>query len=192
MSEQRSGERRAGGQRASNAGHAPWSVPVAVEDIDAETGQHFDLVADDAMRAAVAKVAALRELPRLQANFDVTRRGAGGLHAVGLVSATVGQNCVVTLEPLANEIEETIDLDFVPRAAPAPEFGETEGEPHVVKWGDPEPLIGGVVDLGALATEFLILGLDPYPRKPGAVFEPPQGDKPDPGPFAALAKLTKG
>ena len=30
-----------------------------------------------------------------------------------------------------------------------------------------EPLIDGKVDLGALATEFLILGLDPYPRKPG-------------------------
>src|SRR5271156_3377550 len=53
----------------------------------------------------------------------------------------------------------------------------------------PEPLIGGVVDLGALATEFLILGLDPYPRKPGAVFELPQDVKPEPGPFAALAGL---
>jgi hypothetical protein len=192
MSEQRSGEQRAGKQSPADTALAPWRVPVAVEDIDAETGQHFDLVADDATRAAVAKVVGLRELPRLRANFDVTRRGAGGVHVVGLVSATVGQNCVVTLEPLAYEIEEAIDLDFVPRQARAPEPGETEGEPHVVKWGDPEPLIGGVVDLGALATEFLILGLDPYPRKPGVVFEPPQEGKPDPGPFAALAKLTKG
>jgi hypothetical protein len=192
MSEQRSGEQRAGKQGSAAAALAPWRVPVAVEDIDADTGRHFDLVADDATRAAVAKVAALRELPRLQANFDVTRRGAGGLHVVGLVSATVGQNCIVTLEPLANEIEAAIDLDFVPRQARAPELGETGGEPHAVKWGDPEPLIGGAVDLGALATEFLLLGLDPYPRKPGAVFEPPQEGKPDPGPFAALAKLTKG
>jgi hypothetical protein len=38
-------------------------------------------------------------------------------------------------------------------------------------------------------TEFLILGLDPYPRKPGVVFQPPHDDKPDPGPFAGLAKL---
>ena len=53
------------------------------------------------------------------------------------------------------------------------------------------PLVGGVVDLGALATEFLILGLDPYPRKPGAVFEAPQEVKPDPGPFAALAGLKE-
>jgi hypothetical protein len=47
------------------------------------------------------------------------------------------------------------------------------------------------VDLGALATEFLLLGLDPYPRKPGAVFEPPRDNRPEPGPFAGLAGLIK-
>src|SRR6202167_4701618 len=170
---------------------APWHVPVEVEDVP-ETGQHFDLVADETMRAAVARVAGLRELARLQANFDVTRRGAGGLHVAGSVSASVGQNCVVTLEPLANEIEEAIDLTFVPQQAAVPEPGEKEAKPRDVKWGDPEPLIGGIVDLGALATEFLILGLDPYPRKPDAIFEPPQDRKPDEGPFAVLSKLTKG
>ena len=50
----------------------------------------------------------------------------------------------------------------------------------------------GIVDLGALATEFLILGLDPYPRKPGAVFEPPRERAADEGPFAALAGWSKG
>ncbi len=166
----------------------PWQVPVALEDIP-ETGQHFDLVADAGVRAAVARVAGLRDLPRLQASFDVKRQGAGGLHVAGMVSATVGQNCVVTLEPLSNEVEEAIDLVFVPQRTPAPEEGESE--PRDVKWGDPEPLIGGMIDLGALATEFLILGLDPYPRKPDAVFEPPQNRTPDEGPFAALAKLAK-
>jgi hypothetical protein len=172
-----------------SAAAAPWHVPVAVEDVP-EAGQHFELVADESVRTAVARVAGLRELPRLQANFDVTRRGEGGLHVAGLVSASVGQNCVVTLEPLANEIEEAVDLLFVPRRVPAPEEdGETE--PRDVKWNDPEPLVDGVVDLGALATEFLILGLDPYPRKPGAVFEPPPDQTPADSPFAALAKLAK-
>ena len=55
--------------------------------------------------------------------------------------------------------------------------------------GTPGPNQSGVVDLGALAIEFLILGLDPYPRKPGAVFELSQDVKPEPGPFAALAGL---
>ncbi len=78
------------------------------------------------------------------------------------------------------------------RRLPAKAESEAEREPHAAKWNEPEPLVDGVVDLGALATEFLILGLDPYPRKPGAVFQPPQDSKPDGGPFAALAGLTKG
>jgi uncharacterized metal-binding protein YceD (DUF177 family) len=178
-------------------GPPPWHVPVTLEDIP-ETGEHFELEADAAVRAAVAKVAGLRDLPRLHACFDVTRRGADGLRVAGTVSATVGQTCVVTLEPLDNEIEETIDLAFVPRQPAEPadlqdnENHENEPQPRDVNWNDPEPLIGGAIDLGALATEFLILGLDPYPRKPGALFEPPQGDEPDPSPFAALAKLKKG
>jgi uncharacterized metal-binding protein YceD (DUF177 family) len=177
----------------SAAGPAPWQVPVTLEDIP-ETGQHFDLEADAEVRAAVAKVAGLRSLPRLTANFDVTRRGIDGLHVVGAVSATVGQTCVVTLDPVDNEIEETIDLTFVPQQAPQSEGdGEAEKpEPRDVKWDDPETLIDGTLNLGALATEFLILGLDPYPRKPGAMFQPPQDDKPDPGPFAGLAKLKGG
>jgi uncharacterized metal-binding protein YceD (DUF177 family) len=134
----------------------------------------------------------LRDLPRLEAKFGVTRREAGRLHVTGVVSATVGQNCVVTLEPLANEVEETVDLLFVPREVPPSQAAEAEAKPRDVKWDDPEPLIGDVIDLGALATEFLILGLDPYPRKPDAVFEPLEESEPEAGPFAALAKLTKG
>jgi hypothetical protein len=170
------------------ASATPWHVPVAVEEIP-ETGQHFDLAADARVRAAVAKAAGLRELPRFEASFDVSRRG-GGLHVAGSISATVGQNCVVTLEPLANEVEETIDLIFEPPKKLAASTGN-EGRQQGVKWDDPEPLVGGVVDLGALATEFLILGLDPYPRKPDAVFEPPQDAKRDEGPFAALGRLAK-
>lgn len=177
----------------SRSSAAPWHVPVAVEEV-AESGQHFDLVAEAPVRAAVARVAGLRDLPRFEASFDVTRRGAGGLHVVGSISATVGQNCVVTLEPLANDVQETVDLIFEPAETPgelADDDGQESGQQHNVKLDAPEPLIGGVIDLGALAMEFLILGLDPYPRKPGAVFQPPQDSKPEQGPFAAFSRLAK-
>ena len=154
-----------------------------------KTGARFDLVADAQVRAAVARMAGLRDLPRLEANFDVTRRGAG-LHVAGRVSATVGQLCVVTLEPLVNEVEEastSCSCRNRPRSGKTAEVG-TRGESA----DETEPLIGGLVDLGALAIEFLILGLDPYPRKPGAVFQPPPEAKPDESPFAALASLRKG
>lgn len=170
----------------------PWRVPVTVDDI-AETGQHFELSADEEARAGIARMAGLRDLPRLQADFEVTHQG-GGLRVSGRVSATVGQNCVVTLEPLVNEVEENVDLLFMPPSAAAATAadGETGGQPAEAEWDGPEPLIGGVVDLGALVTEFLILGIDRYPRKPDAVFEPPRDLRPDAGPFAALAGWTKG
>lgn len=172
---------------------SPWRVPVAVEDI-ADDGQQFALTADAEVRAGIARMAGLRDLPRLEANFDISRRGSDGVHVTGRVSATVGQNCVVTLEPIANEVEESVDLIFMPSVAtdhPPADGGEDDGM-RDLKWDDPEPLIGGQIDLGALASEFLILGLDPYPRKPGAVFEPPPDLQPEESPFAALAGLTKG
>jgi hypothetical protein len=167
----------------------PWHVPVALEEVP-EEGQHFDLAADPDTRAAVARLAGLRDLPRLEASFDVSRHGHGGLHVAGRVSATAGQTCVVTLEPLANEVTEDIDLLFVPRIV-APGEAEPAGQDTSAD-DDTEPLVDGKVDLGALATEFLILGLDPYPRKPGAVFQPPVDPHPDDSPFAALGALKKG
>ena len=169
----------------------PWRVPVAIEEIPHE-GRHFVLVADADARAGIARMAGLRDLPRLEADFEVTRQGGDGLRVVGRVSATVGQTCVVSLEPLANRVEEDVDLTFVPKSVTEPTAAETEkGSRAEAKWDEPEALIDGVVDLGVLATEFLILGLDPYPRKPDAVFEPPQDLRPDGGPFAALAEWSK-
>ena len=54
----------------------------------------------------------------------------------------------------------------------------------------PEPIEGGQIDLGRLATDALFLAIDPYPRKPGAVFEPEVvADDPEDHPFAALKVL---
>jgi len=177
-------------RRSEKDAPLPWRVPVAVEDI-AETGQHFELVADAEVRAALTRIAGLRELPRLQADFEVTRHGAAGLRVAGRVSATVGQACGVTLEPLANEVAEAIDLLFLP-PAPAESEGAASPAPPDRDPDDVEPLIGGSIDLGALAAEFLLLGIDPYPRKPGVVFAPPPDALPAEGPFAALAALKKG
>src|SRR6266581_7817094 len=94
-----------------------WSVPVTLQEVP-DNGRSFRLVADERTREAVAKLAGLRSLPRLEAQFEVTPRGQDGLHVAGTISATVGQDCVVTLEPIENEIEEQVDLAFVPPAAP--------------------------------------------------------------------------
>ena len=168
----------------------PWNVPVTVAEIP-ESGKRFDLVADEKTRAEIARYAGLRELPRLQATFEVSRQGSDGLRVEGEIAATVGQSCVVTLEPLENEIREEIDLIFAP---PGPDHAgvEEDEESEIFDPNEPEPLIGGVVDLGILATEFLIVGIDPYPRKPGATFEQLAPEDGSEHPFAALAALKKG
>src|SRR5215471_3610431 len=89
-----------------------WTVPVRVEDVP-EEGTHFELSPDDKTRADIATLAGLRTLPRLVASFDVTRNGSG-LRVVGEIAATAGQTCVVSLEPVENEIRERIDLVFAP------------------------------------------------------------------------------
>jgi uncharacterized metal-binding protein YceD (DUF177 family) len=168
----------------------PWSVPVAVRDIP-ETGRRFELVADENIRAAVAHAIGQRALPRLAASLDVSRQGRDGLRVVGRVSATVGQNCVVTLEPIENEIDEAVDLVFAPAVA-LEASDESDVHSRVVDDDAPEPLVGGTVDLGVVATEFLSLGIDPYPRKADAAFAALAAEDDTPHPFAALAALKKG
>ena len=167
----------------------PWNVPVSVHDVPV-SGRRFELAADEATRAAIAKSADLRALPRLEATFDVSRLDSGGLHVEGRVSATVGQLCVVTLDPLENEVEEPVDLIFVPGAAVAGLAPGGEALSVATDEG-PEPLRGDAIDLGAIATEFLILGIDLYPRKPGAVFQAPPAEDTAEHPFAALAALRR-
>jgi hypothetical protein len=161
---------------------------MRVEDIPAE-GLRLNLTADDATRAAIAEFAGLRNLPRLEAAFELTRAGTDGLNVRGVVSATVGQTCVVTLEPLENRLEETVDVAFRPRAATAPDDNLRHSQ--VAVEDEPELLENGTADLGALAVEFLLLGIDPYPRKVGVVFTQQGTDLPDDRPFAALAALKR-
>jgi uncharacterized metal-binding protein YceD (DUF177 family) len=172
------------------ASQLPWSIPVALAKIP-ENGKRFHLVADEATRAAVAKIAGLRALLRLHATFDLARQGADGLRVNGEVSATVGQDCVVTLDPIDNEVREEVNLVFAPPSAPLSREEEID-EADLIDPGDPEPLTGDMIDLGALATEFLLLGIDPYPRKPDAKFQAPEVEDESAHPFAALAALKKG
>jgi uncharacterized metal-binding protein YceD (DUF177 family) len=160
----------------------PWSVIVALDEIP-ETGLHTEIEASEPVRADLAKLAGLRELPRLSAVFDLTPRGAG-VHVAGQVSAHIGQACVVTLDPIESDLVESIDLVFAPAAQAQPEDLKLDEEP-------PEMLVDGKIDLGAIATEFLLLGIDPYPRKPGAEFAPVKVEDTGAHPFAALEALKK-
>ncbi|MBR0829511.1 DUF177 domain-containing protein [Bradyrhizobium manausense] len=173
----------------------PWRVPVTVAQIP-DTGLHRELEASARDRGAIAEVAGLREVLSAHASFDVTPRSGGRVQVAGRVQARVGQTCVVTLDPIENDIDEEVDLMFAPeeearKLADLIEEGQdSEEAPDVPE--PPEAIVGGVIDLGRIATDALYLAIDPYPRKPGAVFEP-EVAAPDPEdhPFAALKALQE-
>ncbi|WP_409726981.1 YceD family protein [Pseudorhodoplanes sp.] len=167
-----------------------WSRRIALADVPDE-GLHVALTADAETRAALARAAGLRALPRLQANFDLRKTGISCLHVQGEILATVGQNCVVTLEDIENTLHEPVDLIFESDRSGQPEGEDQETSFAFTDVDPPEPLVGGAVDLGAIATEYFLLGIDPYPRKHGAVFEGGEPDSSAESPFAALAALKR-
>lgn len=171
----------------------PWRVPVMVAHIP-DTGLHRKVEASAAERQAMADVAGVRDILSAHAAFDVVPKSGGQFHVTGHVRARIGQTCVVTLEPIESEIDEDIDLIFAPEAevrrlADLIEEGQDDKEPPEVA-DPPEAIVNGIIDLGRIATDALFLAIDPYPRKPGVVFEA-EVTAPDPedNPFAVLKAL---
>ena len=174
-------------------GPDPWRVPVMVAHIP-DTGLHRELEASAAERQAMADLAGVREVPSAHADLEIVPKSGGRLQVTGHVRARIGQTCVVTLEPIESEIDEEIDLTFAPEAearrlADLIEEGEDDKAPPEVA-DPPEAIVNGIIDLGRIATDALFLAIDPYPRKPGVVFEA-EVTAPDPEdhPFAALKAL---
>jgi uncharacterized metal-binding protein YceD (DUF177 family) len=169
----------------------PWRVPVTVAQIP-ETGLHREIEADQTIRHAMAEMGGLREVLSANASFNVMPRSGGRFHVTGHVRARIGQTCVVTLEEIENDIDEQVDLIFAP-SEQVPQMAALvdEAEESDEETPDPlEPIENGMIDLGKLATDALYLAVDPYPRKPGAVFERMvEAADPEDHPFAALKAL---
>jgi hypothetical protein len=166
----------------------PWRAFVTVAQIP-DTGLHLDFEADQAARKAMAEIAGLREFQSASASFDLSLKSRGCVRVSGHVRARIGQTCVVTLDPIENDIDEPIDLIFAP-AEQISEPSDLVDQAVENDEEDPELFINGVIDLGRLATDVLFLAVNPYPRKPDAVFEPlVEAADPEDHPFAALKAL---
>jgi hypothetical protein len=171
-----------------------WRAFVTVAQIP-DTGLHRDIAADPTTREAMAVIAGLRDISSARASFDLMPQSGGQVHVTGRVEARIGQTCVVTLEPIESEIDEAVDLIFAPATQiahlvdAADDAAEGEGNAEE----PPEPFENGIIDLGRLATDVLYLAVDPYPRKPGVVFQPQvAAHDPEDHPFAALRALQPG
>jgi Large ribosomal RNA subunit accumulation protein YceD len=167
---------------------APFRRIVRVDAIP-QDGQTLTIEASPSEREALASLYRIPAIAALTATLRLDRAGRGGARVMGAVHADFTQICVVSLEPFAATVDEDIDVKFAPR--PDEDSGrrplrETETL-SIAGEDEPDPVIEGKIDVGALAAEFFALGLDPYPRKPGAEFVAPAESAQAASPFAALA-----
>jgi uncharacterized metal-binding protein YceD (DUF177 family) len=172
----------------------PWSLTVTVAQIP-EGGLHRDIEASPAERHALAGLAGLREVASARASLDLVPLRGGRVHVTGRARSRVGQTCVVTLEPIENDIDEAVDLMFAPpeQIPTLAHLIEEAADSDAEVPDPPEPIEDGTIDLGRIATDALLLGIDPYPRKAGAVFDLPTiPPDPEDHPFAALKALKPG
>ncbi len=169
----------------------PWSFPITVAQLP-EAGLHQVLEASATQREPIASLAGVNAVLQATAIFEVVPEAGGRVNVSGTIRARVEQACVVTLDPVENEIDESIAAVFAPpsQIPVSPKFTQKEEGDEAEIPDPPEPIVNGTIDLGQLATEYLILGIDPYPRKPGVAFTPPvTPEDPDEHPFAALKAL---
>ncbi len=166
----------------------PYSHVISVADLPAH-GLDLKFAPGPEIWAALARHLNVPQVDALTAHLHVAPERSDGAHVTGEVRGRVSQISVVSLESFETDVVEPVDVRFASAEtiariiANAPEDSDID---------PPDLIVDGGIDLGLLITEFLALGLDPYPRKPGEVFEPyeesVETDAPV-SPFAALARL---
>ncbi|MFZ4408969.1 MAG: YceD family protein [Paracraurococcus sp.] len=157
-----------------------FSRPLALGRVGVE-GRTELLEADAAECAALARRFGIPAVASLRARLRLEPEEDGSIRVAGRLEASVVQDCVVTLEPVAQRVDAAIGFRVLPagrEAADGPDdLDEIESE-------------NDVVDLGEAVAEQLALALDPYPRAPDAALPPEAVDEAS-GAFAALAALRR-
>lgn len=166
-------------------GPTVWTVPIRLDQVG--KGASRRLVPNGAHRAAIAEQLGLVELSGLEADVQVLPWGRD-YEIKGSLKGVVVQTCGVTLEPFSTEII----ANFSVKASENPPEEELDPDVEItLETPDPPDLIeNGQIDLAAYVVEHLALEIDPFPRRPGAEFQPPAAD-PEPSPFAVLAQLRR-
>ncbi len=140
----------------------------------------------------LAKWAKVDAVERFAAEVELRRLTTTRFRLSFTLEADIVQSCVVTLEPVKSHIAREFlrELHLV-AARHEPEGGSLTldaAEDEV-----PEEIESPHYDLAAPLLEEFVLAIDPYPRAPGAAFEPPdEGGQAKDNPFAVLKSLKKG
>lgn len=170
-----------------------FSRPLDVSDLeDGDEGDRH-LVADDDERAALCKRFGLLSLDSLEADLHFRRDGRI-VDVSGRVRGDLTQTCVVSLEPVAETVDERFERRFDPEVAVVDDEELDLTVDDLLDENVCDPLVDDVIDLGEVVAEQLGLAINPYPRKAGAQIDPryaakaPEDDA-EANPFAVLKKL---
>ncbi|HEV7252544.1 MAG TPA: DUF177 domain-containing protein [Mesorhizobium sp.] len=173
-------------KRSENLTRSPVSFPVHVARLP-QKGMPVLIEANEKQREALAAAHGVLDVESYRADLQVRPWKRNGVEVTGRVTARIVQECVVTLEPVENAIDEPVEAVFLPEQSKLGRLGfEGGGEIMIDAHGpdSPETFSGDTVDVGALAEELFALAIDPYPRKPGAALpsadeEAPRDEEPD-------------
>jgi len=161
-------------------------------------GAALEIAASEGERLALARRFGFLGLPAFSARVTVDRRRGGQVVVEGRLRGKIVQACILTLDPVTQELDEAFRIVFKRDLAEDrdPESGEALVSPQV---DAPEPLPGNLLDIGEIVAEQLSLAADPYPRRSGVKLEdvlpkPRHGGRPGRNeqrrhPFAGLAAL---
>lgn len=173
---------------------SPIAFPVSIARLP-QKGMPVTIEASETQRAALASVHGLRDLATLRAELLVRPWKRDGVSVEGNVRAELVQDCIVTLEPVHEIVDEPISALFVPAGSRlAVPRHSAEGEVILDAEGDdaPEVFSGDTIDVGQLAEEYFAMGINPYPRKAGAALDASGADDKKRGPlFEKLSGLAK-
>jgi hypothetical protein len=143
-----------------------------IVDIDrmGPNGTALEIAASDSERLALAKRFGFLGLPAFSARVTVDRRAGGQVVVEGRLRGRIVQACILTLDPVAQDLDDTFRVVF--KQDLAEERDPESGEALVSAQADaPEPLPGSLLDVGEIVAEQLSLAADPYPRKHGVKLE---------------------
>ena len=144
-----------------------------------------------AEREALADWAGVDAVDALAGTVRLKKLGAGHFHYDARFTADVTQSCVVTLEPVHSHIERAFKRLYQVESMRNAPIGKRAIElSATVDDDEPEILDSSKFDIAGPVLEELSLAIDPYPRAPGAAFQPPkEKDAARESPFAVLKGL---
>lgn len=151
--------------------------------------------ADARQRAALAVVHGVFSVERFRAELLVVSWKRNGVRVEGKVEAEIIQECVVTLDPVHNHIDERVAATFLPEDSKLGRLGfEGGGEIMIDPEGEdsPETFSGDTIDVGALAEQIFGLAIDPYPRSQQAAVPELQSGPADEAEWQAKLRQLAG